>query len=233
MTVVESNVSLKQLFSRSGEEIGNIHRLSPHDLLFAISCPGFEKVADTENFKLLGEPRETGLYRATGLVQEAIIPSKFDNEPFTCEPETDLDNTGICIRAPHYTNEATPVNVWGGQYNPPIIALNLRDRGHDGTPESTNPYYHSMIVQTPDEQIPLRSEYLPYTNWYYSSPGDKPLKGTRPLEISILSADPQQSLANFLIQKSTLYVNPIHLLQFIDNPFAHIPDIRYINNSLI
>ncbi|MFZ2025747.1 MAG: hypothetical protein WAV30_00475 [Microgenomates group bacterium] len=184
-----------------------IHSIDDKSLLSMIACNGFRN-----NFYLesLTKPKARMVNNdgAVGLDQTSSITSK-ENTPYKVHFITDRDNRGVILT--DYTNQQV------------VTKVVLRDRHNDGTLEATPPKFLKMINGTPEEQIPARSREIGFTNWGYSNPGDKQKKDVRAVELSIVSADPNQALLERLIKKNRLFVNPVELAHFIDDPFAYIP----------
>jgi hypothetical protein len=172
-----------------------------------IACNGFrsnfylESLAKSQNRIVNNEG-------AFGLDQTASIMSK-EGVPYTLHFITDRDNRGVIL------TDKTNKEV--------VTKVVLRDRHNDGTLEATPPKYLKMINGIQADQIPPRSREIGFTNWGYSNPGDKQQRGVRSVELSIVSADPNQALLERLIKKNRLFVNPVELAHFIDDPFAYIP----------
>jgi hypothetical protein len=126
-------------------------------------------------------------------------------EPYTIVVAKDLDNAAVGI----YNADEEPV-----------VRLNLRDRRHDGTPESTPPGFLSIPA-------PARSHLLGATLWSYDNPEiDTPPPGRRPVEISRVSQDPGRVVFEKLEGKPDRFfpgVTPETLARFIDDPYDALP----------
>jgi len=178
-------------------------------LMNTIASSGFTRNYDTylTNTQLRKQVHHNG---ARGFLQTANIhPREATGSLLHVDFIDDLDNRGILITDPKTGIVMTKVV--------------LRDRAHDGTPEATSPYYLKYINGMAREQIPRRARHLAFTNWSYSNPGDVQPPNTHCAELSIVSSDPQILLLTRLQHKKSLFVDPHHLAQFIDDPFSLIP----------
>lgn len=184
-----------------------IHSIDDKSLLSMIACNGFRNNFYLESLTKR-QSRIVNNDGAIGLDQTSSIMSK-DGAPYKVHFVTDRDNRGVILT--DHTNQQV------------ITKVILRDRHNDGTLEATPPKFLKMINGIPTDQIPPRSKEVGFTNWGYSNPGDKQARGQRGVELSIVSADPNQALLERLIKKNRLFVNPIELAHFIDDPFAYIP----------
>lgn len=194
-----------------------LHSIDDKSLLSMVACNGFRN-----NFYLesLTKPKKRIVDNdgAVGLDQTSSIMSK-EGVPYRVHFITDRDNRGVILT--DHTNQQV------------VTKVVLRDRHNDGTLEATPPKFLKMINDIPSSEVPARSREIGFTNWGYSNPGDKLSPRQRAVEISIVSADPNRTLLERLIKKNDLFVNPVELAHFIDDPFAYIPfenaDIQSIN----
>lgn len=193
-----------------------VTRIPDKAMLGAIACKG---VLDTFNLEDLHLPDGGLKYRdvldsTTGAVLwKAEIPV-FDKsgQVFSAVFTRDLDNRGISL-----------VRESPQEGNLVVVKLNLRDRNHDGTEESTPPGFRRR------ESFPARTGLIGGTNWTYDDPHvDLQLSGRASVEISRVSSDPNPVRVIFdrLNHKGErLYprVTPYELARFIDDPFAALP----------
>lgn len=184
-----------------------IHAVNNEDLLASIACTGFKKYFNLQSLRPEGEKivKNNGAY---GIDQTATIAM----------------NDGIMMRVHHITDgDNRGIYVTDGSNSQVVSKVVFRDRHNDGKFEATPPYYLRTINGIPEDKIPDRSRQIGFTSWSYSNRGDEQEEGINSLELSIVSADPTQALLGRLLKKNSLFVNPVHLAHFIDDPYAYIP----------
>jgi len=192
---------------RIQSEPANIHSVGDRAILNTIACDGFRQKFDMSSYR----PTQKRIRQVNGGFGEDQMGTitKKDGTLYRTHIIRDLDNYGVIIT--------------GGSTNSIATKVILRERAHDGSPESGSPYYLSCLDQISGAQIPIRSYGVGYTNWSYSNPRDALKPGESALELSIVSSDPDRSLLRQLLKKNSLFVNAIELAKYIDDPFAYIP----------
>lgn len=193
---------------RLHSEQNPLHAISQEELLGALSCKGFVSKYDVSSVKH-GKRNLVHQNGAWGLDQTATISDSQHTKKYKLHFVEDLDNSGIIVT--------------DGQNTTTYSKIVLRDRSHDGSPEATPPHYLQVINGYSAKDIGERSKKLAFTTWSYSNPSDVIRTGQHAVELSIVSADPEQVLLDRLLKKNRLFVDPKQLSQFIDDPFSYIP----------
>lgn len=173
----------------------------------AINCPGVQDIFGAEAIGLPVAGHYEEVNPQTGgveWVRNKQIKDKHGRH-YKLKFAFDLDNRSVTIER----------ETDGGWLT--IARLNVRDRAHDGTRESTPPNF----LNTPD--VPERSKYVGGTLWRYSNPDvDRQLPGRSSVEMSRVSSDPAKIILDELISTEGIEGARI-LARFINNPFAALP----------
>lgn len=183
-------------------------RITEGQLLGTIKSEGVESVFRIEDTDQTSVP----LYQQTTNPQTGgvlwIRRQELRGRNGSCyiiEFATDLDNRSVAIEGRSGIGDLK------------VLRLNLRDRGHDGTPESTPPNFLDL------KNVPDRSKLLGGTLWYYANPEvDTQLPGRSSVEISRVSSNPEQLIFDELAEERDL-VSAAETARFIDDPFAALP----------
>lgn len=209
---------------RTDFELSPLHAISDRQLIKLIACPGIMKrfnIGDlTEKFTLRGnqEVRVNTITGATYTTREEEITDR-QGKPFQLEILRDLDSVVIQIKTTEEKNGKVPV-----------VKVGLRDREFDGTPKASPQFFLHAFDGIPITSTPERSQWLGAVDWHYSGEFDKVDPNLQAVELSVVSSDPDINVRDLLVQKQLrsererLWVDPHSLANFIDDPFAQLPE---------
>lgn len=183
-------------------------KISDEQLIHAINSDGVQKTFKIEDinqtktppYQEIADPQTGGVM----WIRRQELKAR-DGNSYNIEFAADLDNRSVAIEKRTAVGDLK------------VLRLNLRDRSHDGTPESTPPNFLDL------KNVPHRSGLLGGTLWYYANPEvDRQLPGRSSVEISRVSSDPEKLIFDGLARKRSLTIAE-EIARFIDDPFAALP----------